>query len=807
MTEEVKPLVSDLLTAPFADMLPDFHSTAEIPSLEGMIGQKRAVKAVEFGLDIKQPGYNIFVAGPPGTGKITYIREAVKKKAAKENTPGDWIYVHNFKNPDRPVAINLPAGKGQEFCKQMDELIDEIQEEIRKTFSGDEYERQRNEVLKGYKEKQQEISNEIDRKAREKGFIIQRKPTGLMTVPQRDGQPLKQEEFNQLSPEEREEIGQKSREVQEMISDALRQIRQLEREGKEALEELDARIAHHAIDGPIDDVKQKYEDNDKLKGYLEAVKENIIKNIDDFKDKEEETSPLPFMAPQRQEDPKMKYRVNLFIDNHNLKGAPVVIESNPTYSNLTGKVEYQNRMGAMVTDYTFIKPGSLHRANGGYLVINARDMFGHAQAWEALKRALKNKSVVIENIGEYLGFLTISTLKPEPIPLKVKVLLIGDPFVYQILHQYDEDFAKLFKIKADFDTVMEATAENVSKLANFISSHCNGQDLLHFSRDGVIAVAEYSARIAGQKEKLSTRFNELVEIIYEAVAMAEKESSELVGRQHVHEAIEEKIYRSNKIEEKIHHMLEEDKILLDLEGEKIGQINGLTVSDLGDYRFGQAVKITAATYLGRKGIINIEREVKMSGRIHSKGVLIISGYLGSKFAIRSPLSITASLTFEQNYQGVDGDSASVAELVAILSDLAQVPIKQNISVTGSVNQKGDVQPVGGITEKVEGFYKACKIKGIEGAVGVIIPQQNINNLLLSDEVKNAVKEGKLLIYPIKNVTEGIEVLTGLKAGERDEVGNYPQGTLNYLVEKKLTSMAEYMKKENQEEKAKDNEMN
>jgi len=782
------------LESKFEKLLTPFQSTNEIIPLQEMIGQNRAVKAVEFGLSVKKTGYNVFVSGAPGTGKITYIKNYTNRLAKKEETPEDWIYVHNFQMADQPMAINLPPGEGRNFSKKMDQLIEEVQAEIKKTFEGEDYERQKSDLLKKYKDKQQSIMSQLDQSAREKGFIIQKKSTGIFTIPAKDGQPMKQEDYDQLSKEEKDRLSQVSQEVQEEVSDAMRQVRQIDREAKKALQDLDKNIAHMAVDDPINELKEENSQYEKLVKYLEAVREDIIENIDDFKEGDEEEPQLPFLS-RRQEDPRRKYRVNLFIDNSELEGAPVIQESNPTYTNLTGKAEYRNRMGTMETEFTLLKPGSLHQANGGYLIIQARDILSHYQAWDALKRSLKNQRVKIENIGEHLGYMTMATLKPEAIPLRVKVILIGSPLFYNILYHYDEDFGKLFKIKADFDIEMEADRENVNKLASFIATHCHQEDLLHFNREGVIAIAEYSSRIASHHGRLSTRFNELVEIIYEAETYARQEGKKIVDQQDVQKAIKEKTYRFNRVESKLHTMIEEGTLLFDFDQEKVGQINGLSVSNMGDYQFGHPVKITANTFLGKAGIVNIEREVKMSGQIHSKGVLILSGYLGYRYAQDTPLSLSASLTFEQMYSGIEGDSASAAELFALLSSLSQTPIQQNFAVTGSVNQKGEIQPVGGITEKVEGFFNATRVRGIKEGAAVIIPEANRKNLLLSEEVKEAIAEDKFSIHSIKTVDEGIELLTGEKAGKINSKGHYPRGTINLKVQEKLREMARYHEKQ------------
>ncbi len=789
--EKYKGLCMKDIENDFSSLLPDFESTDDLPDLKGMIGQKRAVKAINFGLTMEQPGYNIFVSGQPGTGKITYIKEVVTEKAKKIPSPNDWIYVHNFNRPDQPIAIELPCGKGKVFARNMDEFIGDVKSGFQKAFTGEDYEKQRNEIIKEMQDKQQQMMAGLNKDAREKGFLIQKKGGGFLTLPAKDDRPMNHEEFNQLNSKEKERLTAISQGIQEEIVKMMRQTANLEREAKSKLDSLDKAMALQVIEDPIGELIKENQKNEKLVAYLKEVKNNIVENIDDFKEKKEPVQ-FPFIA-RDDTNPLIKYQVNLFIDNSHLQGGPVVIETNPTYLNLTGKVEYINRMGTMVTNFTQIKPGSLHRANGGYLVIQVRDIFSYHLAWEALKRALKNKKIAIENMNEYLGVLTISTLKPEPIPLAVKVVLLGDPYMFSLLYQYDEDFLELFKIRADFDIEMEASSANLTKLASFVASHCRSHSILHFDREAVLAVAEFSSRIAGHKKKLSTRFNEIVEILYEAEALAKQENQKIVGKQYVNAAIIERAYRSNRIEEKIHEMVEDNSILLEIEGEEIGQVNGLTVTDFGDYRFGYPVKITAATYAGRKGIINIEREVKMSGPIHSKGILILAGYLGSKYAHKEPLSLNASITFEQTYQNIDGDSASAAELIAIISSLAGIPIKQNIAITGSVNQKGEIQPVGGVIEKIEGFYKTCQAKKCSLPVGVIIPIQNKDNVIVFEEMKDSIAKNKFNIYPVRTIEEALEILTGQKAGSADEKGCYPTDSINYKVEKRLKELSTSLK--------------
>lgn len=763
-----------------------FETTGEIPSLESIIGQDRAVKAMEFGLKIKRHGYNIFITGLTGTGKISYARTSTMEVAEKQPVPDDWCYLNNFKNPDAPIAVNLPAGLGSLFARDIATLLEEFNESIPKAFNTDDYERQKGAILKEFQEIRSTLMEELNNAAMEKGFVIKRSGTGFLSIPSRDGKELSEEDFNQLGKEEKEAMEKMSTEVQLKAMEIVRRIQNEEKKLKEKFKELEHKTGHFAVDYLIDDLKEKYEDYPMVVQYLEALQEDVLENLSDFKDDEDEKQlPFPWLKRSGQETAAKKYFVNLIIDNKETKGAPVVVETNPTYYNLIGRIEYENHLGTLNTDFTMIKGGALHKANGGYLILQAKDVLLNLGSWEVLKRVLTNKEVRIESIGEQYAILPMASLKPQPIPLDVKVILIGNPYLYHLLYTHDEDFRKLFKLKVDFETVMDRSPENIRHMANFISTHCQREGLKHFDRLAVARVVEYSSRLAEHQEKLTTCFNEIVEVLYEADTWAMIAGSDIVSGTHVEKAIREKVFRSDKYEQKFQEMIDEGKILLDLDGEKIGQVNGLAILDMGDYFFGKPSRITVATYLGRRGIVNIERESKMSGRIHDKGVLILSGYLGQKYAAETPLTLTASICFEQSYEGVDGDSASSTELYALLSSLAGVPLKQNIAVTGSVNQKGEIQPVGGITRKIEGFFTSCKLRGLTGEQGVMIPRQNIVNLMLEEEVARAVKEGKFHIFAVDTVDEGIEILTGIPAGERGENGRYPEGTINFLVQQKL----------------------
>lgn len=777
----------------------EFETTETVAPLEGIVGQERAVRAMEFGLSIKRHGYNIFMTGLTGTGKISYAQSLINNIAGKEEVPDDWCYVFNFESPGHPVALRLPPGQGNRFKKDMAELVESLKLEIPKAFDADDYERQKTALFKEFQEARGELLEELTRTAAEQGFILRRASTGFVSIPLVDGKEISTEEYEALPPEVREEMESKSAEIQFKALQVMRRIQNAERAMKEKVKELENKIGLFAVGFLIEELKERY--GEPVAGYLNAVQKDILENLDEFRGGEEEEA-VPFPWLRRKGEPGFKYRVNLAVDNKDTLGAPVIVETNPTYYNLVGRVEYENRLGMVTTDYGMIKAGSLLKANGGYLILQVREVLANPGAWEGLKRVLKTREACLENLGEQFGLLAMSTLRPQAIPVNVKVVLIGSPYLYQILYHFDEDFRKLFKIKADFDTEMNLDRHNMTSMASFISTHCQRESLRHFDRTAVAGIVEYSARLADHQRKLSTRFNELVEIIYEADAWAQLNGAGVVSGSHVKRAITEKIYRSDKYEQKLQELLAEGKILLDLEGEKTGQVNGLSVQNSGDYVFARPSRITAVTYPGRRGIVNIEREIRLSGQIHDKGVLTLGGYLAHRFARERPLSLSASITFEQLYGGVEGDSASSTELYALLSSLADLPVRQDLAVTGSVNQWGEIQPVGGVTHKIEGFFKACRLKGLTGNQGVIIPVQNINNLNLSDEVLEAVRAEQFHIYPVASAEEGMEILTGVPAGKAED-GNYPPGSVFWRVAQKLDFYYQRLKKDEDNDRDKD----
>lgn len=743
----------------------DFNNTDELEAKHSIIGQQKAVKAMEFGLSIKMKGYNIYMSGPSGTGKTTYAKEIAKRFAKNEAVPYDWCYVYNFDDSRKPTALRFKPGEGKEFKDDMKELVEMLNVEIPKVFSDDDYENQKNEIIDSYEQQRDALMKDMSDKAKEYGFGVKTTSSGVYFMPIIDGVSLNEEEFENLPEEQKEEILKKSDVVQDTAQDIMKELKGYEKEAKKEINDLDYKVGMFTIGPYITELQEKYKQYEKVIKYLNQVKEDILENIQDFieEDDEEEDENVAALIPLLGKKPCVettdKYGVNLLVDNSKTKGAPVVVDFNPTYYNLIGEIEYDTEFGNMTTDYKKIKSGLFHQANGGYLILQAQDLMANAQAWEVLKRVIRTKEITIESLRDQLGGLTVSTLKPEPIPVDVKVIVIGSNYIYNILYEYEEDFQKLFKIRADFDSEMDFSYENIKSLAKYIKGFSEREKTMPFDISAVSKIVEYSSRVAESQNKLTTRFNQIVEILCESATWAKLENSKIVNVDHVMKAIYEKIARSNMYEQKMDEIIEQNIIMIDTVGKKVGQINGLAVLDTGDYTFGKPTRITATTYAGRSGIVNIEKEAELSGSIHDKGVQVISGYLGQTYAQEYPLSLSCRLCFEQNYNGVDGDSASSTELYVILSSLSEVPINQEIAVTGSINQFGEIQAIGGVTYKIEGFYDLCKLRGLTGNQGVIIPYQNVSDLVLKDEVIQSVKEGKFHIYPIKHINEGIEILT------------------------------------------------
>ncbi|GAB4298632.1 MAG: ATP-binding protein [Desulfuromonadia bacterium] len=773
----------------------DFRTTRELPDLAGTIGQERALKAIDFGLGMGMDGFNLFLAGESGTGRSSTIMNILNVRAKKEPAPLDWCYVYNFKEEDAPIFLSFPVGEGARFAADIRELIDAVRTDIPKALESKDYESNRSAIVEEFQTQNAELFAALEKQAEERNFSLQRTVSGLVMVPQKEGRNFTQEEYEALSEDERKEIEEHGNWLTERLNDVLRQVKENEKSTKEKLAQLDRDLGLSAIGRHMDPLKKKYADNPKVIAHLHALQENMLENLDDFKPQPPQQSPIPGLKFPRPEPSFDRYTVNVFVDNTGMEGAPVVFESNPTYTNLFGRIEHVMQMGGVATtNFTLIKPGALHRANGGYLIIDARELLINPFSWDALKRCIKNGEIRIEDAMEQYRFMTFVTLRPEPIPLQAKIIMIGTPWIYYLLYYLEPDYRKLFKVRADFDDTIPRTRESLRDYALFVATHCRREKLLHFDRSGVAALVEYSARLVEDQEKLSSQFMEITDLIREASYWAKKGNKRLVNREMVKRAIRERIFRSNRIEERMQEMFEKGTILCDVKGSVVGQINGLSVITVADHRFGRPSRVTARVWAGRAGMVNIEREVKLSGPIHDKGVLILTGFLGGTFAQETPLSFSASICFEQNYEGVEGDSASSTELYALLSALSGVPLRQDLAVTGSVNQRGKIQPIGGVNEKIEGFYAVCKAKGLTGTQGVIIPKTNERHLMLDDEVVAAVKQGKFHLWSVETIEQGIELLTGMPAGERDDSGQYPEGTLYRLVADRLAALNKAIQK-------------
>jgi lon-related putative ATP-dependent protease len=770
-------------------------TTKELAPLEEIIGQERAVRALKFGLGIKEKGFNIYVAGYPGTGRTTAVKNFLDEVARTKPVPVDWCYVNNFSNQYAPKVIRLSPGKGKEFQKDMKDFIENVKRALPKAFESDDYTIKRESTIKGMEAQRKKLLDQLNTEARKEGFVIQINPIGLFIIPVIKGKPASDEDIIALPIKLREEIRQKKEHLETEMRSVTRQFMDMERKIEEEINKLNRDVALYSIGHLMVDLKEKYKDFPDALSYLEDAQKDILDNVAQFI-REPEAEPqaqLPFAASWMAEAPFKKYEVNCAVDNSQNKGAPVIMEFNPTFQNLFGRIEKEAQFGALITDFTMIRAGSLHKANGGYLAIPVEALLTNPFSYDGLKRALKNGQIVIEEIEERLGFMATKSLKPSPIPLDVKVILIGDPYLYHQLYILDMEFNELFKVKADFDTTMKRTDDNMQQYAGFVCALCQKENLQHLDGSGLAKLIEYSSRLAGDQLKLSTRFADIADIVREANFYALQNNSETITGDQVTKAIEEKNYRSRLIQEKIQEMIKRGFLLIDTETTTAGQVNGLSVMILGDFAFGSPSRVTASIGIGREGVIDIEREAKLGGPIHTKGVLILNGYINGKYAQDKPLSLSARLVFEQNYEGVEGDSASSTELYAILSAIADLPIKQSFAVTGSVNQKGEIQAIGGVNEKIEGFYEVCKLKGITGKQGVMIPESNVQNLMLKEEIVDAVKKGKFHIYSVKTIDEGIELLTGVKAGERRNDGTYEKGTVNERVDKRLQEMAEKLK--------------
>lgn len=762
-----------------------FKTTAELDPLDEVIGQKRAVQAIDFGLNMDSPGYNIFVSGFEGTGKTTIIKDIVRKHAEALPTSQDWCMVNNFKDTFRPLSICSSAGTAVQFSRSMRRLIKDLRIRLPKQFENKNFQEKLSEVQLQAEQKKQNILDTLNKIAGAKGFHVSKTSVGYQPIPLIDSRPMTPEAYQALPEEERARIEQDARDLRSAIESAQLEINKVNAGTGRITEKLVQELALFVVKGRIDLIRSEYRKFGAISDYLDEVQENIVDEVE------------AFIAPQRQTTESSeempvellrnafdKYTVNVLVDRKTEKGAPVIFEPNPTYANVFGQIEKKSVMGALITDFSMVKAGSLLQANGGYLIMEIESVLMNPQVWEAMKRALQNKQLYIEDAAAGFGLATAS-LRPEPIPLEVKVILLGSYTTFQLLQNHDSKFNKIFKVRADFDYETQINDKNIQLYARFISRVCKENDLLPFSPEGVASIVEFSGKFVSDKNKLSLRFGPIVGIVKEANYWARKAGSECITEQYVIKAFNEHRFRYNLHEEKVHESYVDETILINVASEEVGQVNALAVYQMGDISFGRPSRITAETYMGKSGIINIEREAELSGSTHDKGVLIFSGYLGRTFAQKFPLNLSISITFEQNYGGIDGDSASSTELYAILSSLSDIPIHQGLAVTGSINQKGEIQAIGGVNHKIEGYFDVCKAKGLTGRQGVLIPVANVKNLMLKLEVIQAVKKGKFHIYKVSDVKEGIEILTGVPAGEPDDNGDFPDGTVYGKVQKKL----------------------
>lgn len=762
-----------------------------------VISQGRAVRAILFGVGMDGLDYNIYVAGPPKAGMTYITRTLIEEIARGKDSPPDWCYVHNFKEPDRPKTLSLPSGKGKELKKDVEELISDLQSDIPEVFESEEYAQRKEEFLRKFNSERAAILKTLEEKALAEGFVLNISQVGMVIMPAKDGQPMDEETLKSLNDEDKRQLREKSEGLQVDMNQAVRIIRNNEKELRKKIKDLDESIALYAVGHLIEELLEKYDDFSQVLQYLKDIKDDIIRNIEDFKAKPPAAGPFPLPSP---EPSLIRYQVNVLVDNMETRGAPVVFETNPTYPNLFGTIEKQAQFGALFTDFSMIRPGSLHRANGGFLIIKALDLLRWFFSWEGLKRSLKTGQIQVEDLGEQLSLISTKTLKPEPIPLKIKILLIGEPYIYHLLYGMDQDFSKMFKVKAELDDQMDRQEAPIQEYIRYMVRCCQDRKLLPLHKSGAARLIEYSSELTGRNFKLSLQLAEIKDLIQEAHYWATQGQSPSIKDEHVERAVEEKISRSNLYEEKLQEMIALGNFKIETEGCQIGQVNGLSVYPMGDYQFGRPSRITAICSLGKDGVVDIDREAKLSGNIHTKGVMILSGYLKGKYASDKPLSLSASITFEQSYGMVDGDSASGAELLALMSVLAQIPLFQGIAITGSISQKGEIQPIGGVNEKIGGFFEVCREKGLTGKQGVIIPEANVKDLMLKTKVVEAVREGQFHIYPITYIEEGLEILTGKKAGKKKKDGTYPKNTLNFRIEGQLKKLNEISKESAEKDK-------
>ncbi len=806
---EARKLTPDELTFICDPNQFEFETTDDLPDLQNIIGQDRAVRAIDFGVEIPSYGFNIYAMGASGTGKTTTVHTFLERKAPDELVPDDWVYVNNFVDPKRPRAIQLPASYGSQFRDSMAEFILDLQQNIPGAFDSEDYEKRAEAIMRQMEQARNERLKELDAEVSNRGFALVQTAVGLVVAPVVEGQVLTPDKYAQLPDDAKSQFESHRQDLQRELEHAMREVRALETKAKDEMRTLDREVADFVVGNCVADLYEEYAAFDEIIEYLGEVREDVGQNIADFRqpagsdEASEAKSALPRL-PGKPGDPFVRYHVNVIVDHSRSEGAPIVYSTNPSYRSLVGRIEQEVRFGMLTTNFTHIQAGCLHQANGGYLVVNARDLLGYPFAWDALKRTIKNQEIRTEMIDEAMPFTATTALEPEPIPFKAKVVLIGDAGTYYLLYSIDEDFRKLFKVRADFAYTMDRSPEAMQSYAEFIASRVRADGLQPFDRTAVAKVVEFGARVAQDREKLAARFVDVLEVMQEASYWARRNGKKTVTAQDVEQSVEERRYRASHLEERLRKRILEGTIRVQTEGEAVGQVNGLSVLHMADYEFGMPSRISARTYMGRGGVVAIDREANLAGNIHNKGVLILQGYMGGKYARKKSLNLAASLTFEQSYERIEGDSASSTELYALLSSLSGLPVRQDLAVTGSVDQQGRVQAIGGATSKIEGFFDVCHARGLTGSQGVIIPVANVRHLVLRPEVVRAVQDGTFHIYAVETIDEGIELLTGVPAGEADEEGNFPEATVNYLVQEKLLEMAEEKAKEKEEDKDENN---
>jgi predicted ATP-dependent protease len=774
----------------------DFKTTEDLEHLTAFIGQPRAIGALEFGVGIRQKGYNIFAFGPEGIGKGNLVRKTFEAVAAGERVPSDWCYVQDFERPHRPKALELSAGKGTAFKRDMEQFVEDLQTALPVTFESEEYRSRMQEIQEVFNERQEAALGELRSQAEQKGLAVLRTPSGLAIAPVRDGEVISPEEFQSLPQEQREILEKEIADIQTDLETVMVNVPSWQRELREQVTNLNREMADIAVGSLIRQLVDEYSDFSAIAEHLEAVRQDVVKHVREII-MEGDPSQIADQASSRRAlagigapSTPQRYLVNLLVDHSSSESAPVVYEDNPTFQNLLGRIEHTAHMGALITDFNLIKPGALHRANGGYLILDARRLLQEPFAWEGLKRALRSEQLRMETPGQIQSFISTVTLDPEPIPLNVKVALLGEPFLYYLLMENDPEARELFRVASDFDDQMDRDSESQMLYARLIGSLAKVHGLRPLDPSGVARIIEHSSRIIEDGKKLSIQMNHITDLMREADYWAGEADRDVMTSEEVSKAIDAEIFRSDRIKERTQEQIYRETVLIDTDGMQIGQVNGLSVYQFGDFAFGRPSRITARVRMGKGEVLDIEREVELGGPIHSKGVLILSSFLGSRYSADRQLSLTASLVFEQSYGGIEGDSASSAELYALLSSIAEVPAKQSLAVTGSVNQFGRVQAIGGVNEKIEGFFDICNTRGLTGEQGVLIPDSNVQHLMLREDVVQAVGEGKFHVYPIKTIDQGIELLTDVPAGEPDEEGTYPVDTINGKVQARLAKFSE-----------------